>query len=89
MNKHGEIPTGSACYTGAGRLPCRYVIHAVGPVYHRSTCNEADLLKSCVLESLALANKLGSKSISIPAISSGIFGFPKPFCGYIMLDTVV
>lgn len=88
VEKHGSVPTGQVCVTGAGKLPCLYVIHAVGPVYHKSSNNEADLLKSCVLESLKTATKLGAKMISIPAISSGIFGFPKPFCGYIMLDTV-
>ena len=74
-NKIGYVPTGSAVYTGAGNLPARYVIHAVGPVW--GSGNEEKLLRSAVRSALVVAEKLNLKSISVPAISSGIFGYPK------------
>lgn len=77
VRKHGPVPTGTTAITGAGRLPARWVIHAVGPVW-RGTGEEACLLASAVEAALGLANAYGVRSISLPAISSGIFGFPKP-----------
>ena len=68
--------TGGAAITGAGRLPCRYVIHAVGPVWH-GRGDEDGLLASAVTSALELAAEHGIKSISLPGISTGIFGFPK------------
>ena len=74
-NKIGYVPTGSAAYTSAGSLPSKYVIHAVGPVW--GSGNEEKLLRSAVRSALVVAEKLNLKSISMPAISSGIFGYPK------------
>lgn len=75
LREHGPVPTGSAGITGAGRLKARYVIHAVGPVW--GTGNEEALLASAVGSALALADEHGLRSVSMPAISTGIFGFPK------------
>jgi O-acetyl-ADP-ribose deacetylase (regulator of RNase III) len=70
------VPTGGAAITGAGRLPARYVIHAVGPVWGNRG-DEDDLLASAVTSALALAAEHHLRSISLPGISTGIFGFPK------------
>ena len=82
VKKHGRVPTGQVGVTGPGRLQCRYVIHAVGPIWnHSKPANyNINLLASAVLNTLKKANELECKTVSIPAISSGIFGFPKPLC---------
>ncbi|GAB4405744.1 MAG: macro domain-containing protein [Thermodesulfovibrionales bacterium] len=79
----GYVPVGGAAITGAGSLPCRYVIHAVGP--RMGDGDEDNKLKSAVLNSLKLASGKGLRSISLPAISSGIFGFPKDRCAEILV----
>jgi O-acetyl-ADP-ribose deacetylase (regulator of RNase III) len=86
-NKIGFVPVGSVAITGAGKLPCKYVIHAVGP--RMGEGDEDNKLKNAVLSSLLLATEKGLKSISIPAISSGIFGFPKDRCAAILVDEVL
>jgi O-acetyl-ADP-ribose deacetylase (regulator of RNase III) len=83
VRQHGPVPHDSPAYTSAGRLPCRYVIHAVGPVW--GTGNEDDRLSQAVRGSLRLADQLGLASIAIPAISTGIFGFPKERAARLML----
>lgn len=79
----GFVPVGHAAITGAGKLPCKYVIHAVGP--RMGEGDEDNKLKNAVLSSLMLASGKALKSISIPAISSGIFGFPKDRCAEILV----
>lgn len=79
----GFVPVGSAAMTGAGSLPCKAVIHAVGP--RMGEGDEDNKLASAVRSSLKLASKKGFKSISLPAISSGIFGFPKDRCAHILI----
>ncbi len=79
----GYVPVGNAAVTGAGRLPCKYVIHAVGP--RMGEGDEDNKLKRAVLSSFKLASGKGLKSISMPAISSGIFGFPKDRCAEILV----
>lgn len=85
IEKHGRIPTGEVGVTGPGRLRCRYIIHAVGPMWSsRITPQEnCQLLANAVINTLKKANELGCSSVSIPAISSGIFGFPKPLCAQV------
>jgi putative ATPase len=83
---NGPVPTGSAAITGAGRLVCRFVIHAVGPVY--GSGEEDERLASAIRSSLDLASENELRSISIPAISSGIFGFPKDLCAKVFLGTL-
>jgi putative ATPase len=86
--KHGCVPTGQAALTSAGRLPCRWVIHAVGPIWQDGNYGEDDLLSSAVTSSLRTAIDLGSRTIAIPAISSGIFGFPKERCARIIIAAI-
>jgi O-acetyl-ADP-ribose deacetylase (regulator of RNase III) len=87
VREHGPVRTGSAAITGAGSLPAKYVIHAVGPVWSVSGDEEAKLA-SAVQSALDLAEEHGLESVSMPAISSGIFGFPKPLCAQVMLRTI-
>ncbi len=72
----GGCPTGSAVATTAGRLPARYVFHAVGPVYRDGRYGEAELLASCYSTCLRLATERGVKTISFPSISTGVYGYP-------------
>lgn len=82
-NRIGYVPVGKAAATTAGKLSARYVIHAVGPRWGEG--NEDNKLRNAVLSSLELASEKKLKSISIPAISSGIFGFPKDRCAEILI----
>jgi O-acetyl-ADP-ribose deacetylase (regulator of RNase III) len=75
--KLGGCPTGEARITRGYRLAARHVIHTVGPVWHGGGHREGELLASCYGKSLALAASHGLKSIAFPAISTGIYGFPR------------
>jgi len=88
VTAYGPVPTGSAIITGAGDLPARYVIHAVGPVW-KGQGDEPDLLRAAVQSSLSLAEEHGLKNVSFPAISSGIFGFPKPLAATVIWEAVL
>lgn len=78
-NQKAPVPTGHATYTGAGDLPFKYIIHAVGPRWRGGEGNEKVLLHSAVLSALKLADDLNLESVSLPCISTGIFGYPlKP-----------
>ncbi len=79
----GYCPVGGAVITGAGRLKAKHVIHAVGP--RMGEGNEDEKLRSATISSLKLAEEHKIKSIAFPAISTGIFGFPKDRCAKIML----
>lgn len=83
------VPTGSAVVTGAGRLPCRWVIHAVGPIWQGGSHGEAGLLESAVRSALEAASRLGCRTVSMPAISCGIFGYPPDQAVPIIVSTVV
>jgi O-acetyl-ADP-ribose deacetylase (regulator of RNase III) len=72
----GGCPTGDARLTHGYRLPARYVIHAVGPVWGGGTAGEAELLASCYRRSLELAAAQGLRSIAFSAISCGVYGYP-------------
>ena len=86
-DKIGYCPVGGAVITGAGKLKARYVIHAVGP--RMGEGDEDRKLRDATLNSLKLAEEHGVKSIAFPAISTGIFGFPKDRCAKIMLRAAV
>lgn len=81
----GYVPTGGAAITTAGKLRSKFVIHAVGP--RMGEGDEDHKLESAVASTLELASANGLTSISMPAISSGIFGFPKDRCAKILVDT--
>jgi O-acetyl-ADP-ribose deacetylase len=82
---HGLVSHAHPAYTGAGKLPCRYVIHAVGPVWGEG--DEDNILKEAICGSLDVAERLNLASLSFPAISTGIYGFPKGRAARIMLET--
>jgi O-acetyl-ADP-ribose deacetylase len=82
----GNTPTGTAAITGAGTLKARYVIHAVGP--RMGEGEEDQKLRTATEHSLRLADTHQISSITFPAISTGIFGFPIDRCAKIMLETV-
>jgi O-acetyl-ADP-ribose deacetylase (regulator of RNase III) len=72
----GGCPTGQARITNGYKLPARYVIHTVGPVWHGGGRNEDELLASCYRNCFALLEEYGLRSIAFPAISTGAYGFP-------------
>jgi O-acetyl-ADP-ribose deacetylase len=84
----GGCATGDARITRGYRLPARYVIHTVGPVWHGGEHGEPELLTSCYLRSLALAVQRGVRSIAFPAISTGAFGYPIERAAAVAVDTV-
>ena len=83
----GNCPTGEARITKAYRLPARHVIHTVGPIWHGGDRDEDGLLESCYRNSLALAREAGVKTIAFPAISTGVYRFPKERAASIALST--
>jgi O-acetyl-ADP-ribose deacetylase (regulator of RNase III) len=80
--------TGSAVVTGAGELPCRWVIHAVGPRWSGGTRDEASLLASAYTSSLDRAEELGARTVAFPAISCGIYGYPLDEAARVALGAV-
>lgn len=84
----GRCATGQAVVTGAGKLPARWVIHAVGPVYRDGRQNEPDLLASCYRVSLQLAMEKGARTITFPSISTGVYGYPVAEAAAIAVETV-
>jgi putative ATPase len=86
IRTHGSVSHSEPAWTGAGRLPARFVIHAVGPV--RGEGREDEKLSSAVIGSLRTADQLKLNSLAMPAISTGIFGFPLQRAAEIILNSI-
>ncbi len=86
--KQGGCKTGQTVITNAGNLPCKKVIHTVGPMYQNGKQNEELLLANCYTNSLKLAVENGLRSVAFPNISTGIYHFPKPKASQIAVSTV-
>lgn len=84
----GHCPTGSAVVTGAGALPAQYVFHAVGPIYRDNRRGEAEQLASCYRKCLELAEDRQLRSVSFPAISTGVYGYPVAEAAKIAIGTI-
>jgi O-acetyl-ADP-ribose deacetylase len=81
------LPAGQAVATTAGRLPARWVIHTVGPVYSRTEDRSA-VLASCYRESLRVAEEVGARTVAFPAVSAGVYGWPVASCARIAVNAV-
>lgn len=87
-NKQGNCGTGEAVITSAGNLPAKKVIHTVGPVWRGGNHKESELLKSCYVESLKLAEANALSGVAFPNISTGVYGFPIPLAAEIAINAV-
>jgi O-acetyl-ADP-ribose deacetylase (regulator of RNase III) len=87
--KQGRCAAGQAVITGAGSLPAKHVVHTVGPVWKGGKYNEAQLLANCYAKSLTLARSHGVKTITFPAISTGVYGYPKRLAAKVAYEAVM
>lgn len=87
-NRQGGCDTGDAVITTGGKLPARYVIHTVGPVWNGGSQNEAELLKRAYQSCFRLAQQHGIKTLAFPNISTGIYRFPKKRAAEIALESI-
>jgi len=86
--KIGGCPTGEARMTPGYRLPAKWVIHTVGPVWRGGEAGEPGLLRACYENSLALARAQGVETLAFPAVSTGVYGYPKEAAARIALDAM-
>jgi O-acetyl-ADP-ribose deacetylase (regulator of RNase III) len=86
--RHDGCQTGRAVATGAGRLPARWVVHAVGPIWRGGRNRERELLASAYRESLVIADDLGARSVALAAISCGVYGYPVREAAEVAITTV-
>ncbi len=85
----GSLPAGKAVLTTDGRLPAKYVVHTVGPVFYGGRRGEAETLASCYLESIRVADDRGIRSLAFPAISTGAFGYPPADAAYVAIPATL
>jgi O-acetyl-ADP-ribose deacetylase (regulator of RNase III) len=83
----GLLPPGQAVVTGAGRLPCRNVIHTVGPIWEGGHAGEPDVLASAYRNSIALAASCGARTVALPSIATGAYGYPVAEAARVAMDT--
>jgi O-acetyl-ADP-ribose deacetylase (regulator of RNase III) len=84
----GGCATGDAKATGGHRLPCRWVIHTVGPVWRGGDDGEPELLASCYRRSVEVAAELGARTVAFPAISTGVYGYPPDAAARVAVTTL-
>jgi len=84
----GGCPPGEAKATAGHRLPARWVIHTVGPVWRGGGDGEPDVLASCYRRCLEVADELGARTVAFPAISTGVYGYPKGDAARVAVDTI-
>jgi O-acetyl-ADP-ribose deacetylase (regulator of RNase III) len=89
VSENGRLPPGQAMITGGGRLPAKYVIHTVGPIYRDGEHQEPELLASCHRECIRIANENNMHSIAFPAISTGAYGYPLHEAAAIAVKSVL
>jgi O-acetyl-ADP-ribose deacetylase len=84
----GGCATGDAKATGAGRLPARYVVHAVGPIWRGGSAGEEAFLASAYRRALEVAEELGCRTVALPALSTGIYGYPPELAAPVAVGAV-
>ena len=82
------LPTGRAVVTGSGKLPCRYIIHTVGPVWKGGNAGEPQQLRSAYLESMKSAAEIKAESLAFPALSTGVYGYPKDLAAKVAYEVL-
>ncbi|MGQ1785029.1 O-acetyl-ADP-ribose deacetylase [Saccharicrinis sp. GN24d3] len=87
-DRQGGCPTGEAVITTAGKLPAKYVIHTVGPVWNGGKSGEAEKLRNCYLNSIRLAEQNNVITIAFPNISTGVYGYPKKEAAEIAIKSI-
>jgi len=88
VRKHGPVPPGQVAVTEAGKLPCKWLIHAVGPIWRGGNLREDNELWDAMWNCLVWASKLHARSIAIPAIGATLLGFQKERCAYLLVDCI-
>jgi len=88
VRKHGPVPPGQVAVTEAGQLPCKWVIHAVGPIWRGGNWREDSELWDAMWNCLVWASKLHATSIAIPALGAAFLGFQKERCAYLLVDCI-